>query len=86
MNTIKEIKEIVCENLDIESEETQVDISFFELGGNSLTAYIVLEDIQEKFNVEISTEELFEKSTIEDIAALVDDKLKPHKNNGFSYI
>lgn len=76
MNIIKEIKEIVCENLDIELEETKTDISFFELGGNSLTAYIVLEDIQEKFNVEISTEELFEKSTIEDIAALVDEKLK----------
>lgn len=76
MNIIKEIKEIVCENLDIKLEETKTDISFFELGGNSLTAYIVLEDIQEKFNVEISTEELFEKSTIEDIAALVDEKLK----------
>jgi len=86
MNIIKEIKEIVCENLDIESEETKTDISFFELGGNSLTAYIVLEDIQEKFNVEISTEELFEKSTIEDIAALVDEKLKPQKSNDFSYI
>ncbi|MFR3729692.1 acyl carrier protein [Lacrimispora sp.] len=86
MNIIKEIKEIVCENLDIESEETKTDISFFELGGNSLTAYIVLEDIQEKFNVEISTEELFEKSTIEDIAALVDEKLKLQKSNDFSYI
>ncbi len=86
MNIIKEIKEIVCENLDIELEETKTDISFFELGGNSLTAYIVLEDIQEKFNVEISTEELFEKSTIEDIAALVDEKLKPQKRNNFSYI
>lgn len=76
MNTTDIITEIVCENLGLEAETVDKEASFFEIGGNSLTAYIVIEDIAERLRVELKTEELMEHNSISYISALVEEKLK----------
>ncbi|WP_303820517.1 acyl carrier protein [Ruminococcus flavefaciens] len=71
-----EIEAIWRDTLEIEDDET-VDRtkSFFELGGNSLMAMIVIDEIQEKYNCEFEISELYENNTIEKLGQLVENKI-----------
>ena len=71
-----EIEAIWRDTLEIEDDET-VDRtkSFFELGGNSLMATIVIDEIQEKYNCEFEISELYENNTIEKLGQLVENKI-----------
>lgn len=51
--------------------------SFFELGGNSLLLTQLLAQIRKRFRLELSLTLLFERPTIADIAALIDQALQP---------
>lgn len=76
MSITKQIEEIWRDTLDIEEEEEiSHEKTFFEMGGNSLTAMIVLDEIKETFSLQIEVNELYQNDTIEKVAALVEKKL-----------
>ena len=71
-----EIEAIWRDTLEIEDDETgDRTKSFFELGGNSLMAMIVIDEIQEKYNCEFEISELYENNTIEKLGQLVENKI-----------
>lgn len=74
-NIIKELIEIWKDVLESEEETLPTDVTFFELGGNSMIATLMLENLNEKFNTEIELIELYDKNTIELLADYVKDVL-----------
>ena len=66
------LAEIWSQVLELELTAISADISFFELGGNSLLALRLNSSIQEAFDIELSAKELFANSTIKNIASLIE--------------
>lgn len=75
MNTIEEIKEIWKEILESD-EELETNISFFELGGNSMLATLMIENVNEKFSTDLELVDIYENNTIEQLVALIESKRK----------
>ncbi len=73
----KEIAQLWSELLGI--QKISKDAQFFELGGHSLTATKLVSSIQEAFGVQLTLDKLFEHTTIEDQAALVENTQLIHK-------
>jgi amino acid adenylation domain-containing protein len=72
--TEQEIAAIWSEVLLLEIARIGIDDNFFELGGHSLRAVQVLNRMQERFGVELSIEALFDKQTIAELAAMVEEQ------------
>lgn len=73
---IKEITDIWKDVLESEEETIPTDVTFFELGGNSMIATLMLENLNEKFNTEIELVELYDKNTIQLLADYVEGVLE----------
>jgi non-ribosomal peptide synthetase component F/acyl carrier protein len=58
----------------LELEKVGINDVFSHLGGHSLLATRITARIQEAFEVEIDVRSLFEKPTVADLAAIIDDK------------
>lgn len=56
--------------------------SFFDLGGNSLLASLVLSRLPEQWRAEITLQALFEKPTIADLAAVITEMKLARSNKG----
>ncbi len=54
--------------LEIEEEKIGIDSNFFELGGQSLRAIVVLSEINKEFNIQLPLVDLFKSPTIRTIA------------------
>jgi myxalamid-type nonribosomal peptide synthetase MxaA len=65
---------LIWKNL-LEIEQFGVHDNFFQLGGQSLMTTVMLSEIQQVFNTEISIEELLSNLTIASLAELVEWKL-----------
>lgn len=72
---IKEITDIWKDVLESEEDTIPTDVTFFELGGNSMIATLMLENLNEKFNTEIELVELYDKNTIQLLADYVETVL-----------
>lgn len=75
MNTIEKIKEIWKEILESD-EELETNVSFFELGGNSMLATLMIENVNEKFSTDLELVDIYENNTIEQLVALIESKRK----------
>lgn len=75
MNTIEAIKEIWKEILESD-EELETNVSFFELGGNSMLATLMIENVNEKFSTDLELVDIYENNTIEQLVALIESKGK----------
>ena len=75
MNTIEKIKEIWKELLESD-EELETNVSFFELGGNSMLATLMIENVNEKFSTDLELVDIYENNTIEQLVALIESKRK----------
>lgn len=73
---IKEITDIWKDVLESEENTIPTDVTFFELGGNSMIATLMLENLNEKFNTEIELVELYDKNTIQLLADYVETVLE----------
>ena len=60
----------------LEDEKIEYEDNFFESGGNSLNAMILLDRIQEEFGIEISVADLFDCRNIIEASAVIDGYLK----------
>ena len=52
------------------------EADFISMGGDSLAAVKMANEINEKFNIEISLADIYSNATIEQIAAFIQDKLE----------
>ncbi len=66
------LAEIWAEILELDRVSAQAD--FFSLGGSSLHAIRVTSGIQARFGAEVSLKEIFERPTIQELAAVIEEK------------
>lgn len=72
---IEEIKGIWTEILESE-EELAINESFFEVGGNSMLATLMIENINEKYSCGLELTDIYENNTIEQLAEFVLSKVQ----------
>lgn len=70
----KEITKIWCRILEIDRIEP--DENLFDLGGNSITAMMILEDVNNKFNVGLVSTDLYSNDTVRKMTVTVAERLK----------
>lgn len=64
----EELKELIAEQLDVEADKVTMEANFKEdLGADSLDIFELVMSLEDKFEVEIPTEELEKMSTVGDI-------------------
>lgn len=82
MNDIMmEVKKLVAEALDMDDpEKIGDDAEFFSIGGNSLTAMMVIEGIQNKYLIDFNFSSLYEKVTIRDMANYIETKISARES------
>ncbi|MCU0289045.1 MAG: amino acid adenylation domain-containing protein, partial [Acidobacteria bacterium] len=68
----EKIVEIWAEVLAIDTKEISMDSNFFQIGGQSFKAVILAAKIQKEFNVSIPLQDLFELSTVREMAAYLE--------------
>lgn len=71
-NTEKKIAEIWCELF--KTENVFIEDNFFEIGGDSLLATRMLNSLRNCFGISISMREIFDTSSLGEIAEFVDKK------------
>jgi amino acid adenylation domain-containing protein len=64
----KELVKMWAEVLSVESEKIGIDTDFFDLGGNSLKAIILVSRIKKTFSANVSLEDIFNIQTIRGLA------------------
>lgn len=63
-----------------------IEDDFFELGGDSLKAMVLLSKIKEIFDVDVSLKEFFDNQSIKSIASKIDEKLWVSEDNNKKFI
>ena len=66
----EDIKAIWTEILESE-EELETNESFFEIGGNSMLATLMIENINDKYSCDLELTDIYENNTIEQLAEIV---------------
>lgn len=66
----EDIKAIWTEILESD-EELETNESFFEIGGNSMLATLMIENINDKYSCDLELTDIYENNTIEQLAELV---------------
>ena len=67
----EEIRDVICEQLEIEKEEVTLDTTFEELGADSLDLFQIVIELEEKYGIQI--EEVEGLKTIRDAVKYVED-------------
>ena len=60
----------------LDADESDLDRNFFELGGNSISAYQMLADINENLGVEIDISDMIESPTLENVNRMILDLIQ----------
>ena len=53
----EEIREVICEQLEVSEDEVKLETTFEELGADSLDLFQVVIEIEEKFGVQLEDAE-----------------------------
>lgn len=67
----EEIREVICQQLEIEKEEVTLDTTFEELGADSLDLFQIVIELEEKYGIQI--EEVEGLKTIRDAVKYVEE-------------
>ncbi|NIM15674.1 MAG: amino acid adenylation domain-containing protein [Candidatus Aminicenantes bacterium] len=68
--------EIWADILNVNKDKISIDADFFEMGGHSLRATILVNRIHKVFNVEIPIREIFTHQTVSEMGELIDNSEK----------
>lgn len=69
----EQITKIWCDILEV--EQIEPDENFFDLGGNSITAMMILEEVNNKFNAELVSTDLYSNDTVRKMTAAIEKRL-----------
>lgn len=72
----EKVKEILCEQLDVEEEKVSLDSSIVDdLGADSLDVVDLIMSVEEEFDLEIPDEDVEGMKTVGDMVKYVEAKL-----------
>lgn len=71
-DTERQMVEVWSRVLGIEPEQVSVNANFFELGGNSLKATILISRMHKAFNVKLSLPEVFKTPTVKELSCRIE--------------
>ena len=75
MDTFEKVKEILCEQLDLEEEQVTMEAEIInDLGADSLDVVDMVMSLEEEFDTEIPDEEIESLKTVGDIVKFIDDR------------
>jgi acyl carrier protein len=75
MKMLERVKEIICEQLNLEGVEITEETSFKDdLGADSLDLYELVMAFEEEYDVEIPIEDLEDVSTVGDVIAYMKEQ------------
>lgn len=69
----EEIKEVICEQLEVAPEEVTLDTTFEQLGADSLDLFQVVIEIEEKYEIQLEDAEKIK--SVRDAVNYVQEKL-----------
>lgn len=69
----EKIKEIICDQLGIESEKVELETTFEELGADSLDLFQVIIEIEEAYGIQLEDAEQIKK--VKDAVDYVESKI-----------
>jgi non-ribosomal peptide synthetase component F len=72
----KKLVEVWSNILNIKEEEIGIDDNFFDFGGHSLKASLAVSRIRRVFEVKVPLEEIFQRSTIRELAGFIGNSAK----------
>nr|BFF38240.1 hypothetical protein BACY1_00450 [Tenacibaculum mesophilum] len=75
------VRQIWTEVLNVEAEQISVSASFFDIGGHSLNANVMVNKLNKAFELELSLREIFAKNSIKEIAEHIDMQTWLKKKN-----
>lgn len=72
----EKVKEILCEQLDVEEDKVTVEASIVDdLGADSLDVVDLIMSLEEEFDVEIPDEDVENMKTVGDIVKYIENKI-----------
>ncbi|MDH0864132.1 acyl carrier protein [Mitsuaria sp. GD03876] len=74
-NTLEELRRLACHDLGMKDDELKNDVTFAELGLDSLMLVDFMFAVEDKFLIEIDHETAMKQPTIAGLAAIVDEQL-----------
>lgn len=73
----EEVKELMVENLGIEADEITENTDFKkDLGVDSLDLFELVSEVEDKYSIEISSDDLEKIATVRDLVAYIEKKTK----------
>ena len=71
-NTLEELRQLACHDLGMSADDLKNDVTFAELGVDSLMLADFMFAVEDKFHIEIDHDAAMKQPTIAGLAALVD--------------
>ena len=76
METFDRVRDILCEQLDIESDEVTTEASILDdLGADSLDVVDLVMTLEEEFDTEIPDEDIENLKTVGDIVKYIEERV-----------
>lgn len=76
METFEKVREILCDQLDLEEDQVEMESNIIDdLGADSLDIVDLVMTLEDEFDTEISDDAVEELKTVEDIVKYIDDNL-----------
>lgn len=76
METFDRVRDILCEQLDIESDEVTTEASILDdLGADSLDVVDLVMTLEEAFDTEIPDEDIEQLKTVGDVVRYIDEHM-----------
>lgn len=74
----EEIREVICEQLEVEPEEIKLETTFEDLGADSLDLFQIIVELEDKYGIQIEDAESIK--TVEEAVSYVKNALAEKDN------
>lgn len=74
----EEIREVICEQLEVEPEEINLETTFEDLGADSLDLFQIIVELEDKYGIQIEDAESIK--TVEEAVSYVKNALAEKDN------
>ncbi|WP_431265077.1 acyl carrier protein [Roseateles chitinivorans] len=81
-NTLDQLRQLACHELGMNDDELKNDVTFAELGLDSLMLVDFMFAVEDKFHIEIDHDTAMKQPTIVGLAAIVDSQLAAKADAG----